>query len=563
MPPRRKRCRVIESSFESVDTSSDSDHEGRFSVHPSPQKFSESNHQWLDKYAPKNAFEICINPTKLKQVKDSLQKMMRKQSSTKLLVLAGPCGSSKSTTVKVLAREMISDGDIFNDEDQVIEYQESERISIFLQSCKYKTNSVILIEELPNVYHQETLMEFREALRHWIYSENTFAPLVLCLSEFEYEGNDKDNERARYSLENNMTVETLLSQEIFKSSKVEVIKFNSLAPRFLNKTIRPILKREGMVGLLNDRSFETYLADLYKVGDIRSIISNLEMWARFHKETSKVYARENSLSIFHALGKIIFSSKEFEGESGNMVNSNSIAKVIESYPEKNTALLNLGLLENYHIFRNSQFSLSVASSICNDLSISDICPIGEIGARSTRVNLSKAEKASKDGATSKLKMKFPRHFKMLRMRSNIYNQVDQYRKYLSPESSFQTLNLIDGYYLPLILNKRGKTHRLRYNRLGGKFQELYADENFVAEERTTLYAYDQFQNDIDTAIEEQARGRNNVDFDNDLDDENISSDPIEDSSQTNADFSQSSSSSSDAGFSDDDEIDLLISQGKL
>ena len=49
---------------------------------------------------------------------------------------------------------------------------------------------MILVEELPNIYHLETLKKFRDAIRDWIYQDDngfSLPPLIICLSEIEYD----------------------------------------------------------------------------------------------------------------------------------------------------------------------------------------------------------------------------------------------------------------------------------------------------------------------------------------------------------------------------------------
>ncbi|KAI5949263.1 rad17 [Candida theae] len=535
MPPKKKlKCKASETSFEDVDDfSTDDETEDVFSVPPSPQKTQLRHAPWLEKYSPKTSSEICINPAKLKQVKDSLYRIKSRESMSKVLVLVGPCGSSKSTTIKLLAREM-NNADAFD--ESLIEYDESENITHFLQCCKYKTSSVVLIEELPNVYHEETLKEFREAIKQWIFAGIPLPPLVICISEFEYES---DRTQYSYGLESNMTGDTLLGREILSNTGVETIRFNPLATRFLKKTVNTILKNEGLTKILSTPKLNTFLHDLFKTGDIRSIILNLEMWVKFHK-SGVDYNRESAIGLFHAIGKVIYSSKEFEGDA-QMVNTNTVSQVLETLPGKNLGLLNLGLMENYHIYQDSEFDLSLAERITNDLSLNDVSLFDEIGVRSTRLYLSKAGAKS---STSKLKMKFPRHFKVLKATRKTLNRLNEYRRYVSPTSSIEGLNLIDGYYLPLIYNRKRKT-RYRYNRLGGKLLEIYADDDPVVDDSSASYEYDQFQHDIDRSI----NGRNEEHNESDT-----LSDGIEESS-----FDESDND----GFGSDTEIDLLISQGKL
>ncbi|KAL6451818.1 RAD24 Checkpoint protein RAD24 [Candida maltosa Xu316] len=507
--------------------------------------------QWIDKYKPLHVSDICINPTKLAQVRETLSSMIKHTSnSPRILILAGPSGSSKSTTVKLLARQLIPTNTnktdlLMDDIDGIDDFGQ------FIRDVKYKRNSVILIEELPNIYHPDTLLKFRSTLRDWCFMDfnnGELPPLVICLSELEY---DSEEFRVSYNIENNLTVETLLGKEMLsmKSEKgdslIQVIKFNKLANRFLKKTVNGIIKNEGLLKKVNHMQLNEFQNEIFKVGDIRSIICNLEMWVKNVRSNSEVsmesYLRENSINLFHAIGKIIYSTTTVHGDNEDYVDMKSIDQVLSSFPEKNMDLLNLGLLENYQIFQDSK--LEPISNLVDDLSVNDLIKIGNVGIRSTRLNLRK----SSGGGSHKLKMKFPRHFKMNRMARRTSNQISQYRQHLDPSNSFDNLNLIDGYFLPLIYNQTKKT-KFRYNRLGGKFQEIYADEDIPVEdnENCRLYEYDQFEIDIQNKIN-QDLSTDNID----INDDGEMSDPIETDSDNDSEI-----------FSSDSELDLLLTQGK-
>ncbi|RCK58985.1 Checkpoint protein RAD24 [Candida viswanathii] len=580
MPPRRKKIKVevIESSsdeevslesqdlenfdhwsvpksqkqtqsFQSFLSFSSTDFPQLRSQHPTPQPNTEPkspvSHQWVDKYRPRHVSEICINPTKLKQVKDALREMVNHTSRAKVLVLSGPSGCSKSTTVRLLAEELLPRDSLFD--SRVIEYNELEDFARFLLECRYKTGSVVVVEELPNVYHLETLSRFRDALKNWIYQDMpNLPPLVICLTEIEYNNGDEGGFRSSYSIDNNLTVDTLLSKEISKLEEVENIKFNKIANRFLKKTVNRIIKDEQLIKSIGTQKLNGFLEEIFKIGDIRSIIHNLEIWVKNVTLNSEIsmgsYLRENSINLFHAIGKVIYSTTTTGDEEDDTIDMKSIEQVLSQYPEKNKDLLNLGLLENYHIYNDAGYDLNLASNIVDDLSLSDILTLGDVGVRSTRVNLRKVLKNS--NAPGKLKMKFPRHFKMNKMVRKTSNQINSYRRYLSPKSSFEQLNLVDGYFIPIIYNKR-RTSGFRYNRLGGKFQEIYADEDIpVEEEGGIIYEYDQFEIDIQNKINEE------LEVDNSHDE---LSDPIEDSEQDD--------DGDDDVFLSDSELDLLLTQG--
>ncbi|KAL6451847.1 RAD24 Checkpoint protein RAD24 [Candida maltosa Xu316] len=542
MPPRKRQKRqIVEEIIESDEIQSESDtsltHD-HWSVPPSPTKHNNKNtsEQWIDKYKPRHVSDICINPTKLAQVRETLSSMIKHTSnSPRILILAGPSGSSKSTTVKLLARQLIptaNNTDLLMDnaDDVIVEYHDtgtgSDDFGQFIRDVKYKRNSIILIEELPNIYHTDTLLKFRSTLRDWCFMDfnnGELPPLVICLSELEY---DSEEFRVSYNIENNLTVETLLGKEMLSmksnngGSLIQVIKFNKLANRFLKKTVNGIIKNEGLLKKVNHMQLNEFQNEIFKVGDIRSIICNLEMWVK-------------------NVRKIIYSTTTVHGDNEDYVDMKSIDQVLSSFPEKNMDLLNLGLLENYQIFQDSK--LEPISNLVDDLSINDLIKLGNVGIRSTRLNLRK----SSGGSSHKLKMKFPRHFKMNRMARRTSNQINSYRQHLDPSNSFDNLNLIDGYFLPLIYNHTKKT-KFRYNRLGGKFQEVYADEDIPVEDNENggLYEYDQFEIDIQNKI--------NQDLSTDgIDDDGELSDPIETDSDNDSEI-----------FSSDSELDLLLTQGK-
>lgn len=537
--------------------------------------------QWIDKYEPKVASEICINPQKLKQVRDELSLMINGTSSTKLLVLTGPSGSSKSTSIKILANELITRNQVLALDllAKWIEYfdtavegtNQSDQFEEFLNDAKYKIGSnlsVVIIEELPNIFHGGTLAKFRSSIRNWVHSTVNLPPLVLCLTEIEYPG---ENREYSFNIENNLTIDTLLGRELASSFPVKVIKFNPIATRFLKKTINAVISGEQIFKQIPTTLTNQFLDEMIKIGDIRSMIFNLQMWTNYLQQLdikksietpsdslidpnkfTLNYQRENQIGLFHAIGKIIYCSSEFDHLPSHEQDYYSIERVLTTFNSTNFSLLNLSILENYSVYQDGAYPLEVASNIVDDLSINDLFvnfdANKEIGIRSTRINL-----RSLNGTlgSHKSKIKFPRHFKMVRQYKKTYSQIRNYHKYVDNlQSSFDKLNLVDGYYMPLIYNKKNKT-RYRYNRLGGRFHEIYADDELpiiegdeatgTAEENA--YEMDQFQIDVMSNMAETEE----------REEEEEMSDPI--SSDEDSDGSD--------GFLSDEELDNLISQGRI
>jgi cell cycle checkpoint protein len=360
-----------------------------------------------------------------------------------------------------------------------------------------------------------------------------------------------------------------LGRNITSLPQVQVVKFNAIANRFLKKTMHNIVKQEREIfKKIPIKEIDLFLDNIMKIGDVRSCISNLQLWAMNYVlaleskpdtdedkliDTSKFlvtnFQRENQMNLFHAIGKIIFSSSNFAQFSNQ--DYLSVEQVLTDFQESNFPLLNLSLLENYTMYKDGHYPLTVACQISNDLSLNDtmsshMCK--EIGIRSTRLNLRTVSSTEK--YTHRQKTKFTRHFKMIKQYNKTFNQIRQYQMYVNNHrNSFQDLNLVDGYYRPLIYNRQNST-RYRYNRLGGRFQEIYADDELpVADDiQDDIKELDQFQVDINNKIRQIEQDQ----VDQELDDDDELSDPISEEETTDEDE-----------FLDDSELDNLISRGQI
>ncbi|EDK39099.2 hypothetical protein PGUG_03197 [Meyerozyma guilliermondii ATCC 6260] len=283
---------------------------------------------------------------------------------------------------------------------------------------------------------------------------------------------------------------------------------------------------------------------ILECGDIRSATANLQFWSSLclkQVQENYNYLRENQLGLFHALGKIIFSSSKYKELEAEESDFNSVESVLSSYG--NTSLLLLALLENYHVVNGSNYSINSASSITNALSESDCMPIfegKEYGIRNTRNELRKVQ--SQRTSSRALSLQFPRQYKMTRAYNRVFKEVQEYREVVCHmKTSFSDLNMIDGYFVPRIYNSfryklKNERRPLEYNRLGGKFKEVYSDTTALVDDiEYSETIKDQFRKDI-----EDRSG--NKDSESDM------SDPISESDQSD-------------DFSSDSDLDGLISQG--
>lgn len=471
---------------------------------------------WVDKHAPQRTHEVCINPRKLKEIRSALQDMVVGALKCRLLVLAGSSGSSKSTVIKCLASELLASK--VPSLHSLLEYSHSfvddiplpMHFADFLDSCRYRVGpnlSVVLMEELPNIFHEETLFQFRMAIRDWIFTDSSVAlpPLVLCLTELD---SISDETLVRlYNIENTLTVDTLLGRSLLASAGhqnlIKRIKVPPLAKTFISKVITKIYAAEGLTRA--QTRHREFLAPLFETGDIRCLINNLEFWAKSATKTLGAFSfKENQLTLFHAVGKILYATSDVSSKKcGVSLDYHSISSVVDAY--QNLDLLHFGLLENYHICSGLDWDIRIAASITEGLSVCDALALApesrEYGLLSTRIELRKIPHSSSRALT----MRFPRHFQLLKERNKVSEDVYSYRRYLQMLRVLaQDVNLIDGCLVPQILNsyRYKMAHDITkswYGRIGGSFKKLFAESSLVVmehEDEKEARQDEQFSKDI-------------------------------------------------------------------
>ncbi|CCE62006.1 hypothetical protein TPHA_0B03350 [Tetrapisispora phaffii CBS 4417] len=441
-------------------------------------KYNIESIPWYSKYSPKTLEDVVIHKRKLEDVKNELENMLSGRSSTRVLLITGPSGSSKSTIIEKLAEKLIpryrfnqgvytslrsfSSPDI--NSNQFITKYENDTIELnsstvnsfdqFLRNAKYKTGnnlSLILVEELPNIFHMDTRMAFRKSLEEWLYSNDArLPPLVVCLTECEIKSTEKSNINS-FSVDTIFNAETVLGRELLNNPRLKRLKFNPINATLMKKHLT-MLATENKDLLKQNNKWEVkelFIKELSLIsGDLRSSIAAFEFWASSSTNLS-MFTRNEAISFFHAIGKIIHGSKEisddnelindlFQGSS-NLVNSNNFK---------------LGLLENYDVPNKGKFSIDMASTITDALSLSDRYDTSvELLEHSARlIRYSYDQFKSKDHQSGK--PKFSREWKIKRLQqefiieSEDYMNVSMY-KYQESKSMYNTI-LYDSYYSPYI-----------------------------------------------------------------------------------------------------------------
>ncbi|KAJ5957874.1 hypothetical protein N7501_012153 [Penicillium viridicatum] len=320
---------------------------------------------WAQRFAPANLGELAVHKKKVSDVQHWLEDAFAGRRSERLLVLRGPAGSGKTTTVSLLSEslgydivewknppvlefgardyqsvsahfeEFLGRGDKFGGLDlentSELDPKKDERS---------RDQRILLIEEFPTVLGRASsaLTAFRTSLQRYLAASTNdnargssglnHPPIVIIVSETLL--------GSASSISDNLTVHRLLGPMIYNHPGTTILDFNSIAPTFMHKALRSILDREAR----NSRRVQIpgpgVIDSISEIGDIRSAISSLEFlclkgddtgrWGGSVAKTKKarsevaltamekeslkmITQREASLGMFHAVGKIVYNKR--------------------------------------------------------------------------------------------------------------------------------------------------------------------------------------------------------------------------------------------------------------
>lgn len=268
---------------------------------------------WTDKYGPASLDELAVHKRKVADVRTWLSDVFSGKARKRLLLLKGPAGSGKTTTISLLSKELgvemqewknptgsMSTSDSFVSataqfEDFVartgtfgsLVFDEPvptpQTASPSSQMGRQK--QLVLVEEFPNTFTRTSsaVQSFRSSVLKYLAantqsataffstqadSEHAVTPIVMIISETLLSTNT--------AAADSFTAHRLLGPDILTHPGVSVIEFNPIAPTYMTKALDTIIVKEARKSGRKKTLGPQAIQRLAELGDIRSAVSSLE-----------------------------------------------------------------------------------------------------------------------------------------------------------------------------------------------------------------------------------------------------------------------------------------------
>ncbi|KAI1841697.1 hypothetical protein JX265_006246 [Neoarthrinium moseri] len=327
---------------------------------------------WSERFGPVNLDELAVHKRKVADVRKWLDDVMAGRMRQRLLILKGAAGTGKTTTLRLLAKDMgcellewrnpTSSGGL-GFQSASAQFEEfmgrSGRFSQLEIDSDSMPNSgplagkgsnnsrkIVMIEEFPNTFTRSSsaLQSFRSVVMSYLVAntpslaafgqpsaKDPITPVVMVISETLLTTTSASAD--------SFTAHRLLGPEITRHPGAGVIEFNAIAPTLLAAALELIVQKEARKSGRKRSPGPVVLKRLGEIGDIRSAVSSLEFlclkgdadtdWGsritfakpkrslksnvaltKAEEETLELISqREASLGIFHAVGKVMYNKR--------------------------------------------------------------------------------------------------------------------------------------------------------------------------------------------------------------------------------------------------------------
>lgn len=308
------------------------------------------NSDWCNVYTPQSVSKLAVHSGKIKEVQNWFESLNENlPTNSKFLLVTGPSGCSKATTVRLIAKhcgfmclEWITPMSIEPVYDQCsggYSYQNiQERFQDFIWGatryrslkCDISNNQFLLIKDIPNVF-LDNPVEF-----HNIFSSFNSTPKFPIV----------------FIVNNEKIARDLFTTEIIEKLKIQQIKFNPVTRRSVLNVLGQIIKTEHQHNKLLRIPTSTEMNTIYDEtnGDLRSAIIHLNFICmnvqnKIIKSSSTVLKDEN-LDLFHSIGRVLYPKKECINSSLEFKFTHNLDSLIEHFAIQPSTVLGF-LQENY------------------------------------------------------------------------------------------------------------------------------------------------------------------------------------------------------------------------
>ena len=328
----------------------------------------ELHHPWADRYGPVNLEELAIHKKKAADVQKWLDDVLAGRERQKLLILKGPAGSGKTTTISLISRALdfrtaswqnpdfydpSSNGSIASQFDDFLNRGGHFGTLSFADTSVTQTPTqttahrhVLVVEEFPaGMARTSGVDSFRSVILQFLARSASSAavpfqhqqtapstpPVVMNISETLLSSST--------AFSDSFTAHRLLGPDILNHPLTTVIEFNPVAPTFISKALDLVIKKEARDSKRRRVPGPAVLSKLAEMGDVRNAISSLEFlclrndrnadWSGTvtskPKKSSKggvqltdmeesslklISQRETTLDMFHAAGKVVYNKRQ-------------------------------------------------------------------------------------------------------------------------------------------------------------------------------------------------------------------------------------------------------------
>lgn len=325
---------------------------------------------WTDQFPPAELTELAVHKKKVAQVRSLLEEAVSSRARPRLIVLKGPAGTGKTTTIKLLAKELglvirewenpgsndsnssssVSASSKFEDfllrgaQFATLDFDENEpQIEQTIETrSQDNVSRIVLVEEFPSTASgavgSANLQAFRATVQQYLAlhysSPGPFCnPIVMVISETLLANSSSAAE--------GFTAHRVLGPAILTHPMTALVEFNNVASTILVKALELIAVKEARRSGRRRTPGPAVLKQLAEVGDIRSAVSSFEfmclrgdagddVWSakiaftkpkravnkdapltKYESEALAVLGhRQGTIGIFHAVGKVVYNKRQ-------------------------------------------------------------------------------------------------------------------------------------------------------------------------------------------------------------------------------------------------------------